>query len=125
MADDLFEKGDRRRREVLGDAHVDRSDANKTEFTEEFLEFVTRYAWGEVWSRSGLEDKTRSMLNLAMLAALHRESEFKLHVKGALNNGVTPDEIKEVLLQVSIYAGVPAALSAFHWARDVMNEVNS
>ena len=121
MTEDAFEKGDARRREVLGDAHVDRSDGGTTEFTEEFMAFITRYAWGDVWTRPGLEKKTRSLLNLAMLAALHRESEFKLHVKGALNNGATPDDIKEVLFQVSIYAGVPAALSAFHWAQDVMD----
>jgi len=120
MSDDLYEKGDRRRREVLGHDHVDRSDANKTEFTEEFLEFITRYAWGEVWNRPGLDKKTRSLLNLAMLASLHRESEFKLHVRGALNNGATSDEIKEVLFQVAVYGGVPAALTAFNWAREVI-----
>ena len=121
MTDEIFERGDARRREVLGDAHVDQSNASTTEFTEEFMAFITRYAWGDVWSRSGLEKKTRSLLNLAMLAALNRESEFKLHVKGALNNGATSDDIKEVLFQVSIYAGVPAALSAFQWAKDVMD----
>ncbi len=121
MTDDTFERGDARRREVLGDSHVDRSDAGTTEFNEEFMAFITRYAWGDVWNRPGLEKKTRSLLNLAMLAALNRESEFKLHVKGALNNGATSDEIKEVLFQVSIYAGVPAALSAFRWAQDVMD----
>ena len=121
MTDDTFERGDARRREVLGDSHVDRSDAGTTEFNEEFMAFITRYAWGDVWNRPGLEKKTRSLLNLAMLAALNRESEFKLHVKGALNNGATSDEIKEVLFQVSIYAGVPAALSAFRWVQDVMD----
>lgn len=121
MTDNTFERGDARRREVLGDSHVDRSDAGTTEFTEEFMAFITRYAWGDVWTRPGLEKKTRSLLNLAMLAALNRESEFKLHVKGALNNGVTSEDIKEVLFQVSIYAGVPAALSAFQWAQDVMD----
>ena len=121
MTDDTFERGDARRREVLGDSHVDRSDAGTTEFNEEFMAFITRYAWGEVWTRPGLEKKTRSLLNLAMLAALNRESEFKLHVKGALNNGATSEDIKEVLFQVSIYAGVPAALSAFQWAQDVMD----
>ena len=121
MTDDTFERGDARRREVLGDSHVDRSDAGTTEFNEEFMAFITRYAWGDVWTRPGLEKKTRSLLNLAMLAALNRESEFKLHVKGALNNGVTSEDIKEVLFQVSIYAGVPAALSAFQWAQDVMD----
>ncbi len=122
MTENAFERGDNRRREVLGDAHVDRSDAGKSEFTEEFMAFITRYAWGEVWTRPGLEKRTRSLLNLAMLAALNRESEFKLHVKGALNNGATPNDVKEVLFQVSIYAGVPAALSAFHWAQDVIDE---
>ena len=121
MTDNTFERGDARRREVLGDSHVDRSDAGTTEFTEEFMAFITRYAWGDVWTRPGLDKKTRSLLNLAMLAALNRESEFKLHVKGALNNGVTSEDIKEVLFQVSIYAGVPAALSAFQWAQDVMD----
>ena len=121
MTDNTFERGDARRREVLGDSHVDRSDAGTTEFTEEFMAFITRYAWGDVWTRPGLEKKTRSLLNLAMLAALNRESEFKLHVRGALNNGVTSEDIKEVLFQVSIYAGVPAALSAFQWAQDVMD----
>ena len=121
MTDDTFKRGDARRREVLGDSHVDRSDAGTTEFNEEFMAFITRYAWGDVWTRPGLEKKTRSLLNLAMLAALNRESEFKLHVKGALNNGATSEDIKEVLFQVSIYAGVPAALSAFQWAQDVMD----
>ena len=121
MTDNTFERGDARRREVLGDSHVDRSDAGITEFTEEFMDFITRYAWGDVWTRPGLEKKTRSLLNVAMLAALNRESEFKLHVKGALNNGATSEDIKEVLFQVSIYAGVPAALSAFQWAQDVMD----
>ena len=121
MTDNTFERGDARRREVLGDSHVDRSDAGTTEFTEEFMDFITRYAWGDVWTRPGLEKKTRSLLNVAMLAALNRESEFKLHVKGALNNGATSGDIKEVLFQVSIYAGVPAALSAFQWAQDVMD----
>ena len=121
MTNDTFDRGDARRREVLGDSHVDRSDAGTTEFNEEFMAFITRYAWGDVWTRPGLEKKTRSLLNLAMLAALNRESEFKLHVKGALNNGATSEDIKEVLFQVSIYAGVPAALSAFQWAQDVMD----
>ena len=121
MTDNTFERGDARRREVLGDSHVDRSDAGTTEFTEEFMAFITRYAWGDVWTRPGLEKKTRSLLNVAMLAALNRESEFKLHVKGALNNGATSEDIKEVLFQVSIYAGVPAALSAFRWVQDVMD----
>ena len=121
MTDNTFERGDARRREVLGDSHVNRSDAGTTEFTGEFMAFITRYAWGDVWTRPGLEKKTRSLLNLAMLAALNRESEFKLHVKGALNNGATSEDIKEVLFQVSIYAGVPAALSAFQWAQDVMD----
>ena len=123
MADDSFKKGMEIRREVLGDAHVDYAEALKNEFTEEFQEYITRYAWGEIWSRPGLDRKTRSCLVLAMMIALHRQDEFKLHIHGALNNGVSQDEIKEVILHSAIYAGVPAANSAFHWARDVLDNL--
>ena len=119
MIEDNFEKGMKVRREVLGDQHVDRAELNKDEFTEEFQELITRYAWGEIWTRPGLERKTRSCITLAMMVALNREDEFKLHVRAALNNGLTRDEIKEVILQAAIYAGVPAANSAFHWAQDI------
>ena len=122
MSDDIFEKGMALRRAVLGDKHVDQAEAKKNHFTEEFQEFITRYAWGEIWARPGLDRKTRSCITLAMMVALHRQDEFKLHLRGALNNGLNEDEIKEVLLQSAIYAGVPAANAAFHWARDVLDE---
>ena len=121
MTKDIFNQGMIVRREVLGEQHVDRAESNKDEFTEEFQELITKYAWGEIWTRPGLERKTRSCITLAMMIALHREDEFKLHIKAALNNGLSKDEIKEVILQSAIYAGVPAANSAFHWAQDVFN----
>ena len=123
MSDDAFEKGMALRRAVLGDKHVDQAEAKKNEFTEEFQEFITRYAWGEIWTRPGLDRKTRSCITLAMMVALHRKDEFKLHFRAAFNNGLTKDEIKEVLLQSAIYAGVPAANAAFHWARDVLDDL--
>jgi 4-carboxymuconolactone decarboxylase len=123
MTRDLYEAGMKVRREVLSPEHVERSTKNADSFTAEFQEFITRYAWGEIWTREGLDRKSRSLINLAMLTALNRPDEFKLHVKAAIRNGVTPDEIKEVLLQTAIYAGVPAAHSAFKWARDVLTEM--
>ena len=123
MSDDMFEKGMALRRAVLGDKHVDQAEVKKNEFTEEFQEFITRYAWGEIWTRPGLDRKTRSCITLAMMVALHRQDEFKLHFRAAFNNGLTKDEIKEVLLQSSIYAGVPAANAAFHWARVVLDDL--
>ncbi len=115
-----YESGLKIRREVLGDEHVEKSLKNRNEFNEEFQELITRYAWGEIWSRPGLPKKTRSMLTMAMMVALNRGEEFKMHVRAALNNGVKPEEIKEVLLQCAIYCGVPAANSAFHAAQDVL-----
>ena len=123
MSDDVFGKGMALRRAVLGDKHVDQAETKKNEFTEEFQEFITRYAWGEIWTRPGLDRKTRSCITLAMMVALHRQDEFKLHFRAAFNNGLTKDEIKEVLLQSAIYAGVPAANAAFHWARDVLDDL--
>ena len=123
MTKDIFNEGMAVRREVLGEQHVDRAESNKDEFTREFQELITKYAWGEIWTRPGLERKTRSCITLAMMIALHREDEFKLHIKAALNNGLSKDEIKEVILQSAIYAGVPAANSAFHWAQDVFNNL--
>jgi len=123
MTKDKFEAGMKVRREVLGDHHVDRAELNKDEFTEEFQELITNYAWGEIWTRPGLDRKIRSCITLAMMVALNREGEFKLHVRAALNNGLPKDEIKEVILQTAIYAGVPAANSAFHWAQDVFNDL--
>ena len=108
------------RRAVLGDKHVNRALENKNSFNEEFQDLITRYAWGEIWSRPGLPRHTRSLITIAMLVALNREEEFRLHVRAAANNGVTRDEIREVLLQAAIYCGVPAANSAFHAAEDVL-----
>ena len=113
------------RRAVLGDAHVDRATGRKNGFTAEFQELITRYAWGEIWTRPGLPRHTRSLLTVAMMVALNRIDEFKLHVRAAFNNGVTRDEIKEVLLQCAIYCGVPAANSAFHWAEEVFAQMDN
>jgi 4-carboxymuconolactone decarboxylase len=109
--------GMRTRREVLGDAHVDRAVANTTEFTAPFQDFITRYAWGELWNRPGLTRPQRSMITLAMLAALGRDEELEMHVRAALRNGLTAADISEVLLQVAVYAGVPAANRAFAIAK--------
>jgi 4-carboxymuconolactone decarboxylase len=108
------------RREVLGDAHVDRAVASATGFTEPFQDFITRYAWGEIWSRPGLSRAERSLITVAMLAALGREHELAMHVKAAVRNGLTPEQIREVLLQVAIYAGVPAANRAFPIAQSAL-----
>jgi 3-oxoadipate enol-lactonase/4-carboxymuconolactone decarboxylase len=110
------------RREVLGDAHVDRAVAATTPFTAPFQDFITRYAWGEVWSRPGLDRRTRSAVTLAMLVALRAEDELALHVRAALRNGLQPAEIGEVLLHAAVYAGVPAANAAFAVARRVLDE---
>ena len=117
-----FDEGLRHRRAVLGDAHVDRSLARRTEFTREFQDLITRYAWGEIWGRPGLDRKTRSLLTLAFMIALNRPDEFKLHVRATRRTGVSPDELKELILQAAIYCGVPAANSAFHWAEEVLAE---
>lgn len=114
-----YEAGLSVRRAVLGSAHVDRSLARLTPFNEEFQNLITRYAWGEIWTREGLPRHTRSLLTIAMMVALNRSEELKLHLRAAANNGVTRDEIKEVLLQTAIYCGVPAANSAFHMAEEV------
>jgi 4-carboxymuconolactone decarboxylase len=120
--EDRYEAGMQVRRAVLGDAHVDRSIANRTEVTEEFQNFITRYAWGEIWTREGLPRHTRSLLTISMMVALNRSEELALHLRAARNNGVTRDEIKEVLLQTAIYCGVPAANSAFHLADRIFRE---
>ncbi|KVO68392.1 4-carboxymuconolactone decarboxylase [Burkholderia ubonensis] len=117
-----YEAGMKVRRAVLGDAHVDRSIENRTEVTEEFQNLITRYAWGEIWTRDGLPRHTRSLLTIAMTVALNRGEELALHLRAARNNGVTRDEIKEVLLQTAIYCGVPAANSAFHLADRIFKE---
>jgi len=120
---DRYQQGMLVRREVLGDAHVDRSLASLNEFNRGFQEFITRYAWGEIWSRPGLPRHTRSLLTLAMMVALNREEEFKMHIQAALNNGVTRAEIEEVLLQSAIYCGLPAANNAFHWAQQAFASI--
>jgi 4-carboxymuconolactone decarboxylase len=117
-----YEQGMKVRRAVLGDAHVDASLKNRNEFNEEFQDLITRYAWGEIWTRPGLPRQTRSMLTLAMMVALNRPDELRLHLRAALNNGVTREEIREVLLQTAIYCGVPAANSAFHLAQEVLEQ---
>jgi 4-carboxymuconolactone decarboxylase len=125
MADDAFERGMEVRRAVLGGTHVDRSVAATTDFTRDFQAFITRVAWGDVWSRPGLDRKTRSLLTIAMMAALGRYDELRLHVRATRNTGVTRDEVGEVLLQVAVYAGVPAANSAYHHAADVYREMDA
>ena len=121
---ELFDKGLKTRREVLGAEYVDASIKNATDFNIDMQELVTQYCWGDVWNRPGLERKTRSFLNLAMITALNRPHELKLHVRGAINNGLTKDEIKEVFLQASIYCGVPAAIDSFRVASEVFKEMN-
>jgi 4-carboxymuconolactone decarboxylase len=116
------ENGMRVRREVLGDEHVDRAVAGTTAFTAPFQEFITRYAWGDIWSRPGLSRSERSIVTLAVLAALHHEQELAMHVKAALRNGLTPEQIQEILLQVAVYAGVPAANRAFPIAQRALAE---
>ncbi|MFN5446121.1 MAG: 4-carboxymuconolactone decarboxylase [bacterium] len=113
------------RRAVLGNAHVDRAEANRTELTTEFQDLITRYAWGEIWTRPGLARHTRSIMTICMMVALGREEELKLHLRAASNNGVTRDEIKEALLQTAIYCGVPAANSAFAMAQKVFAEIDA
>jgi 4-carboxymuconolactone decarboxylase len=117
-----YEQGMKVRRAVLGDAHLDASLKNRNEFNEAFQDLITRYAWGEIWSRPGLSRQTRSMITLAMMVALNRPDELRMHLRAALNNGVTREEIQEVLLQTAIYCGVPAANSAFHLAQDVFGQ---
>jgi 4-carboxymuconolactone decarboxylase len=116
------DEGMRVRREVLGDEHVDRAVEGTTEFTADFQNLITRYAWGEIWARPGLDRKTRSAITLTALTALNHHEELALHVRAALRNGLTADEIKEVLLQSAIYCGVPAANRAFAIAQQVLEE---
>lgn len=122
MSDPLYERGMEVRREVLGDEHVDRATERATGFTRDFQELITRYAWGEIWTRPGLDRRTRSCITLTALVALGHLEELRMHVRAALRNGLTEDEIKEVLLQSAIYCGVPAANSAFAAAREVLDD---
>ena len=123
MASELFNKGIKIRREVLGAEYVDKSMNNVDDFSMAMQEYATETAWGMIWSRPGLPHKTRSLLNIGLLAAFNRQHEFKLHVKRSFVNGVTKDEIKEVLLQIACYAGVPAGIEAFRWAKDAFAEM--
>jgi len=118
-----YDDGMRIRREVLGDEHVDRAMANTTEFTAKFQDYITRAAWGSVWTRDGLDRKTRSCITLAVLTALHCENEIAMHVRAAIRNGLTADEIGEVLLHTGVYAGVPAANAAFAIAQQTLAEL--
>ena len=119
---DVFETGLKVRSEVLGAEYVEAAIKGADDFNRPFQEFITEYCWGAVWGRPGLPKKTRSMLNIAMLTGLNRQTELKLHLRGALRNGVTKDEIAEVLLQTAIYCGVPAAVEAFRTAREAFKE---
>ena len=125
MTDDLYERGMTVRKAVLGEAHVARASANATPFDRDFQDFITQYAWGGVWTRPGLERKTRSLLTIAMLAALGRTDELKLHIRATRNTGATREEVKEVLLQVAVYAGVPAANAAFHHAKAAYEQMDA
>ena len=123
MDKETFEKGLSIRRQVLGSEYVDNSLKNADDFNRPLQELITQYCWGEIWSRPGLNLKTRSLINLAMLSALNRPHEIKIHIRGAINNGVTKDEMQEVLLQVAIYCGAPAALDSFRIAKEVFKEM--
>jgi 4-carboxymuconolactone decarboxylase len=125
MNRDLYDIGLATRRKVLGDAHVDASLAAVTDFSRDIQEYVTQYCWGDVWNRPGLSLQERSLINLAMITALNRPHEFKAHVRGALNNGVTPDQIKEVLMQAAFYCGGPAALESFRLAAEVLAQLEA
>jgi len=124
MNDELKDRGMKVRREVLGDTHVDRAVAATTPLTAEFQDLLTRYAWGEIWDRPGLDRRTRSLITLAMLVALRQEHELALHLRAARTNGVTDEEIKEVLLQTAVYCGIPAGNSAFRIASEVLSSIS-
>ena len=122
MTDDLYKKGMAVRRQVLGDAYVDRAISNVDDFNRDFQRIVTEYCWGEVWTRQVLTNKQRSLNNLCIIATLNRAAEFEFHVRGALRNGCTPEEIRDTLIQVAVYAGIPAGVEAFRIARKVLME---
>ena len=123
VLEDIFNEGLKLRREVLGAEYVDKSLANANDFTMAFQRITTEWCWGYAWGRPGLDRRTRSLLNLAMLTALNRAAEIKLHVRGAINNGLTVDEIKEALLHATVYCGIPAGLDAFKAANEVLTEM--
>lgn len=120
-----YDAGMRVRRNVLGDEHVNRAEAAKSEFDAEFQDLITRYAWGEIWTRPGLPPHTRSLLTIGLMVALNRGEELRLHLRAAVKNSVSTDEIREVLLHCAIYCGVPAANAAFHAAKDVLKELST
>ncbi|MGA3176368.1 MAG: 4-carboxymuconolactone decarboxylase [Candidatus Acidiferrum sp.] len=119
---DRHKEGLKVRRAVLGEAHLERAQAAENEFNSAFQDLITRYAWGEIWTRPGLPRRTRSLITIAMLVALNRGDELKMHIRAALQNGVTREELREVLLQTAIYCGVPAANAAFHFAEELLSE---
>jgi 4-carboxymuconolactone decarboxylase len=119
---DRHKEGLKVRRAVLGEPYVERAQAAENEFNSAFQDLITRYAWGEIWTRPGLPRKTRSLITIAMMVALNRDDELKMHIRTALQNGVTREELREVLLQTAIYCGVPAANAAFHLAEQVLSE---
>ena len=125
MNKELFDMGMTTRKAVLGDEHVLRSMRSADDFTRDMQELVIQYCWGDVWNRQGLDRRARSMLNLAMMVALNRPHELALHVRGAIRNGVTKDEIKEIFLQAAVYCGVPAGIDAFRTAKQVLDEMAS
>ena len=122
MDDQLYQKGMAVRRQVLGDAYVDKATANVDDFNRDFQRIVTEYCWGEVWTRQVLSNKQRSLNNLCIIATLNRAAEFEIHVRGALKNGCTPEEIRDTLIQVAVYAGIPAGVEAFRIAKKVLME---
>lgn len=122
---DAFRRGLRTRRDVLGDAYVNKSLDSATDYSFPMQELITEYCWNAIWNRPGLDRRSRSLLNLGMIAALGRKKELKLHIRGALNNGLTREELREVFMQVAVYCGVPAGLDSFHVAREVLAEIDS
>ena len=123
--EDHYQQGMEVRRAVLGDSHVDRTLSQLTPLNEEFQDFITRYAWGDIWTRPGLERHTRSMITIAMLIALNREAELKMHLRAAFNNGVTRDELKELIMHSALYCGLPAANASMHLAQQVFDEMDA
>ena len=125
MESEIFKKGIAKRRKVLGDAYVDKALASADELGADMQKLVTEYAWGEIWNKENLSDRDRSLVNLGMIAALNRSHEFKLHVRGALNNGLTRLQIRDIVLQITIYCGAPAGLESLRHIREVFAEVDS
>jgi len=123
MNNELYEKGLKTRRKVVGDAYVDAALKNADEFSKPMQDLVTQYCWGDVWNRPGIDHKTRSIINLAMISALNRTDELRAHVRGAINNGISKDEISEIFLQVAVYCGMPAGLTSFKTAKEVFKEM--